>query len=98
MSETNRTGAFAKFRRWLTGQLVSEVPLDIALCEYGCRKRQCLQEDWEHCERRLAFIKGMQVTPPEKAKAKFRRQALAGRRKAVRHSQVASRAMKAAAG
>jgi len=86
-SMTKRTGAIAKVKHWLTGQLASEVPLDIALCEYGCRKPQCLQEDWEHCERRLAFIKSMQVTP-EEAKAKSRNPAKAGKRKAARRSQA----------
>jgi len=83
-SVTTRTGPIARFKHWLTGQLVSEVPLDIALCEYGCRKSQCLQEEWEHCERRLAFIKSMQATSSEKAKAKSRKQGVAGKRKAAR--------------
>jgi hypothetical protein len=56
----------ANFKHWVTDQLVSEVPLDIALCEHGCRKSQCLQEEWEHCERRLAFIKIMKAASSEK--------------------------------
>jgi hypothetical protein len=88
MSEpvTTHTGAIAKFKHWVTGQLASEVPLDIALCEYGCRKSQCLQEEWEHCEHRLSFIKNMQTVSSEKVKAKPRKHAVAGKRKATRTS------------
>jgi len=82
-------------RHWLTGQLASEVPLDIALCEHGCRKSQCLQEEWEHCERRLASIKGMQAAASEKAKAKPRKQAVAGKRKAARKYARRSRSQAA---
>jgi hypothetical protein len=81
---TKPTGAAAKFKDWLTDQLASEVPSDIALCEHGCRKPQCLQQDWERCERRLAFIKRMQAAPSEKAVAKSRKQAAAGKRKITR--------------
>ena len=89
MSEAvrRRTSALARFKHWLTGQLASEVPLDIALCEHGCRKSQCLQEEWEHCERRLAFIRSMQAASFEKVKAKPRKQAVAGKRKATRTSR-----------
>jgi hypothetical protein len=88
-SVTKRTGAVAKFGHWLTAQLASEVPLDIALCEHGCRKPQCLQKDWEHCERRLAFIRRTHAASPEKAKAKLRKRAMAGKRKAARGSHAA---------
>jgi hypothetical protein len=50
------SGIFAKFWRSLKGQIVSDVPLDIEFCEYGCRKPQCLHDHWEHCDRRLSFI------------------------------------------
>ena len=33
---------------------VTEVPEDIALCEFDCSKTECLQEDWANCTRRLA--------------------------------------------
>ena len=86
MSEAmkKRTGAVAKFGHWLIRKVASEAPPDIALCECGCRKPQCLQEDWEHCERRLAFIKKMKAKSSEKAKTKSRKQAAAGKPKATR--------------
>ena len=84
MSETKRTGTVAKFGDWLIRKVASEVPPDIALCEHGCRKRQCLQQDWEHCERRLAFIKRMKAESPEIAKTKSRKQAVARKPKATR--------------
>ena len=33
---------------------VTEVPEEIALCEFDCSKTECLQEDWANCTRRLA--------------------------------------------
>ena len=58
MSEpfTRRLGLFAKFWRRLGQQFGADVPLDIALCEYDCRKPQCLQGEWADCQRRLRFI------------------------------------------
>ena len=35
-------------------QPVTEVPEEIALCEFDCSKTECLQEDWANCTRRLA--------------------------------------------
>ena len=40
----------------LKGDLVEEVPKDLAQCEFGCKKHQCLFEEWSCCERRLAFM------------------------------------------
>ena len=91
------TGAIAKFKHWATRQLASEVPLDIALCEYGCRKSQCLQEEWEHCEHRLSFIKNMQTASSEKVNAKPRKHAVAGKRKATRTSLTRDKARRIAA-
>ena len=53
-----------RIRNWLKEQMsqlrqrvVEEVPEDIVLCEFDCRKTQCLFEEWEHCERRLRHLK-----------------------------------------
>jgi len=80
---TTQTGAATKFKHWMTCHLASEVPLDIALCEHGCRKFQCLQEEWQHCERRLAFIRRrMQTACSENIKAKASASTRLGKRKA----------------
>ena len=49
-------GVFAKLWRRLKGQIVGEVPLEVALCECDCRKPSCLENDWAKCERRLAYV------------------------------------------
>lgn len=44
----------ARFWPWLKGAIATEVPPDLAACEWECRKPQCLHGDWVTCERRLA--------------------------------------------
>jgi curli biogenesis system outer membrane secretion channel CsgG len=34
--------------------LSEEVPEDIAVCEFDCRKTQCSYGEWKSCERRLS--------------------------------------------
>jgi hypothetical protein len=41
----------------LASQLVQDVPQEDALCEFDCRKRQCLAGEWESCPRRLNYLK-----------------------------------------
>ncbi|MGD2113175.1 MAG: hypothetical protein PVI50_07305 [Gammaproteobacteria bacterium] len=43
---------FGNLFGWLK-RPVEEVPDDIAVCEFECRRTQCRQGDWQHCERRL---------------------------------------------
>jgi len=44
--------------RWswqqLKEHLSEEVPEDIAICEFDCRKSQCLYGEWKSCQRRLS--------------------------------------------
>ena len=35
---------------------ISQVPDDIACCEFNCRESQCEQGTWETCENRLRFV------------------------------------------
>jgi hypothetical protein len=44
-----------KLRNWLMGHLIQDVPDDLAVCEFDCRKPQCTQGDWENCQRRLQY-------------------------------------------
>lgn len=39
---------------WVKNQWVQEVPQADAVCEFECRKAQCLEGEWASCERRLA--------------------------------------------
>lgn len=52
MDDANPESVFRRVRRWLHGQVVKEVPEDIAVCEFDCRKGQCRMGEWSTCERR----------------------------------------------
>ena len=39
---------------WFRKQLVAEVPADLAVCEFECRKTECFSDEWVCCERRLS--------------------------------------------
>ena len=39
--------------RWIVSQIVQEVPEDIMVCEYDCRKSQCTITEAEGCNLRL---------------------------------------------
>jgi hypothetical protein len=39
--------------RWLKQQVVQDVPAELAVCEFDCRKVQCTRDEWATCERRI---------------------------------------------
>jgi hypothetical protein len=43
---------------WAMEQSVAEVPADLALCEFDCRKSQCSWDEWVNCERRISRAAG----------------------------------------
>jgi hypothetical protein len=45
------------FWRWCKDQVVGDVPEDIQLCQFDCDK-ECTQEEWEACARRLSKAAG----------------------------------------
>ena len=49
-------GRFSQAWQWVKGQFVQEVPQDVALCEFDCRKLQCTMGEWETCARRLETL------------------------------------------
>lgn len=55
MSNSNhgRKGIVAKIRLWLRGEVVEDVPPELAACEFHCRVHECLHDHWETCENRL---------------------------------------------
>ena len=57
MNSTKMTRGARKARRWLEERLVEEVPDDLALCEFGCRKPECRMGEWANCARRLEDLK-----------------------------------------
>jgi len=40
-----KLGIFARVWQWLKDQWIREVPEDLALCEFDCRKAQCFDGD-----------------------------------------------------
>lgn len=63
MHEGKRASLFPRLRRWVTNQVIQEVPGDIALCEFDCRKQQCTIKEWAMCERRISAASG-ELKPP----------------------------------
>ncbi len=66
--DRSRIGSlFRLLRQAINRQLIAEVPEDFALCEFDCRKRQCIQGEWEACERRIHKAAGelFPNPPPE---------------------------------
>ncbi len=57
---------FRRLRRWVTNQVIQEVPGDIALCEFDRRKQQCTIKEWATCERRISGASG-ELKPPSVA-------------------------------
>jgi hypothetical protein len=59
------------FVQWLLDHFIQDVPEDQALCEFDCRKQQCLRGEWQQCERRLNQAQGelmpLTQTPDEPA-------------------------------
>jgi hypothetical protein len=40
--------------RWLKAQWIAEVPDELALCEFECRKSECSFDGWANCVRRIS--------------------------------------------
>jgi hypothetical protein len=43
---------------WLRNQIVAEVPADLEVCEFDCRKTECFSDEWICCERRISRAAG----------------------------------------
>lgn len=53
-----RGSVLNRFYQWVARRIVQDVPEDSALCEFDCQKGQCTNEEWAHCDRRLARAAG----------------------------------------
>jgi hypothetical protein len=40
-------------KKFFQRKIVSNVPSELAACEFNCRVGECLHSKWEQCERRL---------------------------------------------
>jgi hypothetical protein len=45
-----------KWRSWLKGQFIGDVPHEDAFCEFECDNTQCQFGHWETCKRRIAYL------------------------------------------
>ena len=50
---------------WLLGQIVQDVPEEIGVCEFDCRRVDCSPGELEQCERRRCRAKG-ELMPGER--------------------------------
>ncbi len=53
-------------RAWhfLTQGWAEQVPNDVACCEFQCKRTQCLDEEWETCQRRLDYVEKLESKAP----------------------------------
>jgi len=56
---------FQNIWKWVSGQIIGEVPEEDALCEFDCPRLQCSEGEWETCERRLDRAAG-ELMPAKK--------------------------------
>ena len=42
--------AFVKLWQWAKNHIVEEVPANLAICEFQCRREQCTVSYWRTCE------------------------------------------------
>jgi hypothetical protein len=58
-ADSEKVNGFLR-RLWsrLHGSWVSDVPAQIAICEFECRKDQCMNNEWDSCEHRMARCAG----------------------------------------
>ena len=48
--------SFGTLRLWLKNQIVADVPPEVALCEFDCRKTECQFGEWVNCKNRLSYL------------------------------------------
>jgi hypothetical protein len=58
-----------RFWQRIKNQIVQDVPAEIALCEFDCRKQQCTEREWQTCPRRIAQAAGELMPAREAAGA-----------------------------
>ena len=51
-------GNFRRLVRFVKRTIVTDVPEDLALCEFDCRRGQCQQDEWDTCDRRIRKAAG----------------------------------------
>lgn len=52
LPEAGFTMGLRSIGEWVIGQIVQDVPEDVGLCEFDCRRNDCLPGELESCHRR----------------------------------------------
>ncbi len=52
-TKEEKAGKLRRLWEWIVGHWVSNVPAEIMVCEFECKKEQCLQGEWDTCEHRI---------------------------------------------
>lgn len=50
---SRRNNSFHRLWRFVRRQIVDDLPEELVICEFDCRKGQCQQDQWETCDRRI---------------------------------------------
>jgi hypothetical protein len=58
MNDSTVRNALGRLGYWAKAQIVSEVPEDLAICEFDCRESQCSLSNWLSCQRRISQTAG----------------------------------------
>jgi hypothetical protein len=58
INDSTVRNALSRLGHWAKAQIVSEVPEDLAICEFDCRESQCSSSNWMTCERRISKTAG----------------------------------------
>ena len=52
MNQKVQSGWLSKLWKGFKNIVGQEVPQEMEVCEFDCRRLECSQKDWENCERR----------------------------------------------
>jgi hypothetical protein len=50
---SGRGNPFHRLWQFVKRQTIGDVPEELAICQFDCPKGQCLQDEWEKCNRRI---------------------------------------------
>jgi hypothetical protein len=57
-SVSKLNSVFRPIWRWFVDGIVQDVPENVSLCEFDCRKQHCTFNEWAICERRRRKASG----------------------------------------
>lgn len=54
----------SRLHQWVADQIIQDIPRQLALCEFDCRKTQCTSQEWDTCSCRLHAKAAQPCRPP----------------------------------